>query len=45
MINKEGKKIKDTKGFGEDITVYKLTKKELEVYLKDIDSREVPRRK
>lgn len=45
MINKEGKKIKDDKGYGEDITVYKLNQKELEVYLKNIDSREVPRRK
>lgn len=45
MINKKGKKIKDTKGYGEDITVYKLNQKELEVYLKNIDSREVTRRK
>lgn len=45
MIKKKGKKVKDTKGFGEDITVYKLTKEELEDYLKNIDSREVPRRK
>ena len=45
MINKKGKKIKDTKGFGEDVTVYKLTKEEMEGYLKNISVREVPRRK
>ena len=45
MIEKKGKKVKDTKGFGEDITVYKLTKEELEKYLKNIDSRPVNRRR
>ena len=30
---------------GSEVRVYKLSKKELEKYLKDIHSREVPRRK
>ena len=30
---------------GSEVRVYKLSKEELEVYLKNIDSREVPRRK
>lgn len=44
-FKRKGKKQKDDKGYGEDITIYKLNKEELEDYLKNIGSRKVPRRK
>ena len=44
-IKKKGKVVKDTKGYGSDITIYHLSKEELEKYLKNIGKREVKRRK
>jgi len=43
-IKKKGKVVKDKVGYGSDVTIYHLTKEELEKYLKNIGKREVKRK-